>query len=934
MIRALRCAAVLLAALWTFGVGEAAAQQSTVSAVRIHTSYAPQSGDTYGVGETITIEVTFTGGAVLIPTGMRLEVEIGSTTRNFNCSSSFCGITAGSTWSFAYKVQSGDSDTDGIRVQRMTGATATRQGGGSVSLTLAGNTVDSGNYKVDGTLGVAVSNVALNTPLVGDTYGVGEVIVVTVTFTGAVDVTGTPRVRMRIGSNNRDARYATGHGTTMLTFRYTVVAADTDTNGLAITLTTGLRIGTGTTIRVSGGTRDAVRSLAGNTISDSANHKVDGSSAPSVTVSSVALSTPASGDTFRLGETIEATVTFAAAVAVTGTPQLALTIGSNTRQADYDRGTGSTELVFDYTVAAGDADTDGISIGASALTLNSGMITSSILTTVNATLSLTGNTISDSTNHKVDGAVRVTGLSLSSPASGDTFGLGERIEATVTFSNAVDVTGTPQLELTVGANARQADYNRGTGSTSLVFRYTVAATDVDTDGITIAAGALALNSGTIRLSGSSTVNAVLGLGSSAITTASTNHKVDGAIRVTNVALNSPGVGDTFERGERIEATVTFSSAVDVTGTPQLALTVGTQTRQADYNRGGGSTALVFRYTVVAADADTDGITIAATALALNSGTIRQSGGTANAALGLGSSAITTASANHKVDGSLFTAASVSGASIASRPRAGGVYGAGEAIEVWVTFTHAVTVTGTPQLAVAVGAQTRQADYGAAGSTARTLSFSYTVVAEDVDQNGISVAADALTLNSGTINDARSATTAATLGLGTHAIGDAAGHRVNGQLAVDGNGGGGGSGGPPPSQVTGVRVAPLDGGLRVTWSAATGSVSQYRVDVADASGALVRRVYAEAAVREAVVDGLANGVEYTVTVAALPAHGGAAGPPSESRTTTPQVGAGGPDGGGGEPGEVPVPALPLAGAGVLAGLLASAAYRFRFAGRRT
>ena len=133
---------------------------------------------------------------------------------------------------------------------------------------------------------------------------------------------------------------------------------------------------------------------------------------------------------------------------------------------------------------------------------------------------------------------------MSSPASGDTFRLGERIEATVTFSNAVDVTGTPQLELTVGANARQADYNRGDGTTSLVFRYTVAATDVDTDGITIAAGALTLNGGAIRLSGSTTVNAALGLGSSAITTASTNHKVDGAIRVTNVALNSPGVGDT------------------------------------------------------------------------------------------------------------------------------------------------------------------------------------------------------------------------------------------------------------------------------------------------------------------------------------------------------------------------------------------------------
>ena len=95
----------------------------------------------------------------------------------------------------------------------------------------------------------------------------------------------------------------------------------------------------------------------------------------------------------------------------------------------------------------------------------------------------------------------------------------------------------------------------------------------------------------------------------------------------------------------------------------------------------------------------------------------------------------------------------------------------------------------------------------------------------------------------------------------------------------------------------------------------------KVDVADASGERVRRVYTEADVFEAVVDGLVNGVEYTVTVSVLTAD--VAGPPSEPRTATP--------GAGGEPEDVPVPALPLAAAGVLAGLLASAAYRLRRAG---
>ena len=133
--------------------------------------------------------------------------------------------------------------------------------------------------------------------------------------------------------------------------------------------------------------------------------------------------------------------------------------------------------------------------------------------------------------------------------------------------------------------------------------------------------------------------------------------------------------------------------------------------------------------------------------------------------------------------------------------------------------------------------------------------------------------------------------------------------------------------PLPSRVTGVRVSPVDGGLHVSWSAAAGEVSQYRVDAADASGELARRVYTDADVHEAVVDRLVNGAEYTVTVTALTSRPDVEGPASETVTAAPRAG-------GGDTEDVPVPALPLAGAGVLAGLLASAAYRLRRTGRRT
>ena len=54
---------------------------------------------------------------------------------------------------------------------------------------------------------------------------------------------------------------------------------------------------------------------------------------------------------------------------------MALTVGSNTRHANYSAtGSTATELVFAYPVTATDKDEDGISIVANALELNGGAI--------------------------------------------------------------------------------------------------------------------------------------------------------------------------------------------------------------------------------------------------------------------------------------------------------------------------------------------------------------------------------------------------------------------------------------------------------------------------------------------------------------------------------------------------------------------------------
>ena len=68
------------------------------------------------------------------------------------------------------------------------------------------------------------------------------------------------------------------------------------------------------------------------------------------------VSEPIEGDTYKRDETIEVAITFGDRVLVAGTPQLALSVGTNARTANYVRGSNSNRLVFEYTVSEADRD--------------------------------------------------------------------------------------------------------------------------------------------------------------------------------------------------------------------------------------------------------------------------------------------------------------------------------------------------------------------------------------------------------------------------------------------------------------------------------------------------------------------------------------------------------------------------------------------------
>ena len=384
-------------------------------------------------------------------------------------------------------------------------------------------------------------------------------------------------------------------------------------------------------------------------------------------------------------------MTFTETVEVSGTPQLALTIGTASKAAGYKSGHNSKKLVFEYTVVEGDEDTDGISVAASALAFNGGSITD----TNNNAVVLTHPALETQANHKVDGVFATladNGIAITSTTY--PYIAGEVIQATVTFTETVVVTGTPRLQLKVGTKNKGALYTEGSNSTALVFAYTVVAGDTDTDGISVETDALALNGGTIKdIAGN---NATI---THDTYIAPTDHKVDTTaptiVTTKGVTITSDaGADKTYKIGDKIQATVTFSEAVKRTGTPLLKLKTEAGDKKAYYTSGDETTSLVFEYTVVEGDTDADGIQVWADQLELNSGTITDIPG--NPAT-LTHAAVPTQT-KHKID-AVVPQMATDGLTVTSTPDLSDTYTAGEEILVQMTFTENVYVTGTPAVRV-------------------------------------------------------------------------------------------------------------------------------------------------------------------------------------------------------------------------------------------
>lgn len=677
-------------------------------------SVAVPSDGTYGTGQSLDFAVRFSQNVTVTGGTPSIPLTIGGTTAD----ASYISGTGTTDLVFRYTVQAGDIDSDGISLDG-----AITLNGASIIDSVTTNNANVTLNGVGSTAGVKVDAVpptvtSVSVPADGS-YGLGGNLAFTVNYDEPVTVSGSLSIDLTIGSQTVEAAYTAGSGSNALQFTYTIAAGDNDADG----------IGIGNVIKLNSG---SLQDAAGNDASPSLNGVgsttgvIVDSQAPAV--SSVSVPTVGS---YREGQNLDFAVNFDEVVAVAGgIPSLDVTVGATSRPATYVSGTGTPALTFRYTVQTGDVDIDGVQLS-NAIALNGASLKDPAGNDANLSL----NSVPDTSGILVDTAAPVVG-SVTVPPNG-TYRAGDQLDFAVTFSESVAVNttgGTPVIPLDVGGTMVNAQYVSGSGSNTLVFRYTAATGRSDVDGIEVGS-AIALNSGSIKD----------GAGNDSGTTLTAVPDTSGILVdavVPSVTSVTPPADKTYLAGEIISFAVNFSENVTVAGgTPSLPITIGSATEQAVYESGTGTASLTFTYTVEAGDNDSDGISLES-ALSLNGAAIQDAIGndadlTINGAPSTG---------NIRVDAVVPSVSSVV-------VPAAGTYPAGQTLAFTVNASEPVmvdTAGGLPDIQLTVGADSRTASY-ISGSGSNALIFAYTIQPGDDDADGIELGI--LRLNGATISDA-------------------------------------------------------------------------------------------------------------------------------------------------------------------------------------
>lgn len=335
----------------------------------------------------------------------------------------------------------------------------------------------------------------------------------------------------------------------------------------------------------------------------------------------------------------------------------------------------------------------------------------------------------------------------------DPYGAGDTIDLTVTFDKSVQVTGSPTLDFEMGTGLKTASF-ASLNDKALIFEYPVVQGDEDRNGIAVRANSLSLSGGTIK--DQSGTNASL---SHDPLPTQRFHKVDGIPpRITSIKVAALNTSETTRLGGRndeilalgewafIEIETSERVYASIAGPPQITIQVGDVERKASWfssiwGRG-------FIYTIQEGDLDENGISINASSIDLNGGTIQDEAGNP---LNLSHAGVSDNWETH-VDG---VTPVIKQLRITSKPGQDKTYGPGNVIRVTATFSEPMKVSdfngngpdgkrykAVPALTLNIGGTERTALYER--TDGKKVVFAYPVQEDDQDANGISIAANSMT----------------------------------------------------------------------------------------------------------------------------------------------------------------------------------------------
>ncbi|WP_421579555.1 Ig-like domain-containing protein, partial [Shinella sp. M31] len=431
---------------------------------------------------------------------------------------------------------------------------------------LAGNagtgTTNSNNYSVDSQRPTAIIVVADNALAAGETS--------LVTFTFSEAVTGFTNADLSIANGTLSSVSSSDGGVTW-TATLTPTAGVTDTTNLITLNNSGLT------------------DLAGNAgtgTNNSNNYSID-TQRPTATVV-VADTVLAAGET--------SAVTFTFSEAVTGFTNADLSI-ANGMLSSVSSSDGGITWTATLTPTAGITDTTNL------ITLDN--------TGVADLAGNAGTGITNSNNYTIDSAPpRVASIT----RAGSEMTNASSVQYTVTFTEGVSGVDAADFSLT---------------STGGLAGTVANVTQVDSKTYTVTVSGITGN-GSLRLDLENTNTSISDAAGNAITSGYTTGQVYYVDRVSPI-VTSVGVpaNRTYVTGQDLEFTVNLTEAVIVNtagGTPKFAVTLDTGgTVYASYVSGSGTSALIFRLPVKAAQMDMTGITLG-DGIDLNGGAIRDAAG--------------------------------------------------------------------------------------------------------------------------------------------------------------------------------------------------------------------------------------------------------------------------------------------------------------------